>query len=84
MIAPRRAIGVPSAASRVTLGGVGGCSDLDSGAVSARYPIATTSRTIAAATPRISQRQMLVRRRGGGSIGSGIGGGTGGRPPGVA
>jgi hypothetical protein len=36
MIAPRRAIAVPSAESRVILGGVGGWSDLDNGAVKAR------------------------------------------------
>ena len=53
MIAPRRAIGVlPSSASNVMLGGVGGWSDFDSGAVTASQPTASTnSMMIASAEP---------------------------------
>ena len=55
-IAPRLAIGVPSLASRVTDGGVGGCSDLDKGAVTASHATSTTNRMTNAANPRTIQR----------------------------
>ncbi len=60
-IAPRRAIGVPSSASRVMLGGVGGCNDFDKGAVTASQPTANTNNTISAAMPRMTQRSRLGR-----------------------
>ncbi|PAV92811.1 hypothetical protein WR25_19063 [Diploscapter pachys] len=65
MIAPRRAIGVPSSAVSVIDGGVGGCNDLLSGAVTASQPIAMTSRTMPAAIPRRIQRPIWRGRRGG-------------------
>ena len=64
MIAPRRAIGVPSAESSVIEGGVGGLSERDSGAVTASQPTATTNSTISTARPRIVQRRMRRRREG--------------------
>ncbi len=75
MIAPRRAIGVPSAASSVILGGVGGFSDRESGAVTASQTIAMTSRTMNAPSPRTIQRphRMPGLRGGGGSKCSGPG-----------
>ena len=63
-IAPRRAIGVPSSASRVTLGGVGGCNDFDSGAVTASHATASTNSTISAANARMIHRIQLIRRLG--------------------
>ena len=71
MIAPRRAIGVPSAASSVIDGGVGGLSDCDSGAVTASQAIAITSSTMSTPSPRRIQRQSLRRDRGGGATGGG-------------
>ena len=77
MIAPRRAIGVPSAAVSVIDGGVGGFSDCDSGAVKASQPIAMTSSTTNAAAPRTTQRQMRRARSAGRMRGGGEGSGTG-------
>ena len=65
-VAPRRAIGVPSAASRVTDGGVGGCSDLESGAVIASQPTRITNRTMNAAIvrTRIRPQRRFLRTTG--------------------
>ncbi len=50
--APRRAIGAPSAESKVIEGGAGGWSDFDSGAVSASQPTAQKNSTMKPAAPR--------------------------------
>jgi len=57
MIAPRLAIGEPSSASRVMLGGVSGLSDCDRGAVTASQPTASTNRMMRMPMPRVNQRQ---------------------------
>ena len=72
MIAPRRAIGVPSAAVSVIEGGVGGLSDCDKGAVIASQAISSTSRMSIAPSPRMIHRiEMRGRRRAGARSGGG-------------
>jgi hypothetical protein len=60
--APRRAIGLPSAESKVIEGGAGGWSDLDRGAVSASHATASTNSRISPATPQLTQRQRMRKR----------------------
>ncbi|MEG8027551.1 hypothetical protein QP174_05660 [Sphingomonas aerolata] len=63
MIAPRRAMGVPSSAVSVIEGGVGGCSDFDKGAVIASQMIAITSRMMPIPVPRTIHRPIPPRLR---------------------
>ena len=63
ILAPRSAIGVPSADSRVIDGGAGGSSDLESGAVNASQPIARIRRMRNTPEPRMIQRSHQRKGR---------------------
>src|SRR3546814_12018491 len=62
-IAPVRAIGVPSEASKVICGGAIGSSDFDSGAVSASQPTSRRKKTQKIAKPREKSGRASCRER---------------------
>ncbi len=80
-MAPVRAIGVPSEASKVICGGAIGSSDFDSGAVSASQPTSRRKVTQKMAKPR-EMRRIHLRRRVSGTGGCGGGAMSAKRPSG--